>query len=173
MFHRKQRQLEAQRYLNAIDFDVEETGLLPLSLRDPNVLEKFGLKGKKYITIHSGVNTDAVLNGKPPLKCWPVEKWKEFVSLFKKAYPDILVVQLGGPQSPVFDFVDVCLTHKTKMTEIAALIDGAVLHVDGESGLAQMTRWLSTKAVVFFAHTSPDMFGLSKNKNILYKREYI
>ena len=167
MFRRGERQLEAQRYLSGLDFDVDEIGLLPLSLRDPKILEKFGLSGKKYITIHSGVNEGAILNGKPPLKCWPEEKWREFVRLFKIAYPDILVVQLGGKQSPKFDFVDVCLTQKTKLTEIAALIDGALLHVDGESGLAQLTRWLKTKAVVFFAHTSPEMFGLPKNRAVV------
>ena len=166
MFHRGERQLEAQRYLNGLNFDVNETGLLPLALRDPQIVEKFGLAGKKYITIHSGVNEGAILNGKPPLKCWPEEKWREFVRLFKAAHPDILVVQLGGKQSPKFDFVDVCLTQKTKLTEIAALIDGALLHIDGESGLAQLTRWLKTRAVVFFAHTSPEMFGLSKNRAV-------
>ncbi len=167
MFACHERQLEAQRYLNGIDFDVNQTGLLPLSLRDPKIVEKFGLSGKKYITIHSGVNEGAILHGRPPLKCWPEEKWREFVRLFKAAYPDILVVQLGGKQSPAFDFVDVCLTQQTQHTEIAALIDHALLHVDGESGLAQLTRWLRTKAVVFFAHTSVQMFGLSKNRAVV------
>ena len=167
MFWHEERQLEAQRYLNGLDFDVNQTGLLPRSLRQPSVLEKYGLSGKKYITIHSGVNTGAVLNGKHPLKCWPDEKWCEFVHLFKQTYPDILVVQLGGPQSPHFDCVDKCLTGQTQLTDIAAIIDGALLHVDGESGFAQLTRWLTTKAVVFFAHTSAPMFALSKNRSIV------
>lgn len=170
MFAHQVRQLEVQRYLSGIDFDVDEIGLLPLSLRDPKIVEKFGLVGKRYITIHSGVNEGAILQGKPPLKCWPEEKWRKFVCLFKEAYPDTLVVQLGGKQSPKFDFVDVCLTQQTKHTEIAALIDHALLHVDGESGLAQMTRWLSTKAVVFFAHTSVHMFGLSKNRAVVQNK---
>lgn len=170
MFAHQARQLEAQRYLSGLDFDVNETGLLPISLRDPKVLDKFDLTGKKYITIHSGVNTEAVLNGKHPLKCWPKEKWREFVRLFKAAYPEISVVQIGGPQSPVFDFADVCLTHQTQLTEVAALIDGALLHIDGESGLAQLTRWLRTKAVVFFAHTSVEMFGLPKNRAVVQNK---
>lgn len=173
MYHRKARQLEAQRYLNGLDFDVDETGLLPLSLRDPKILEKFGLTGKKYITIHSGVNVNADLRGRHPLKCWPDEKWREFVRLFKTKHPDILVVQLGGPNSPKFDFVDVCLTHKTVLTDIAAIIDHALLHVDGESGFAQLTRWLTTKSVFFTAHTSPDCFGQKKNRSVsIQKCEY-
>lgn len=166
IYARGAKQLEAQRYLNGLDFDVNRTGLLPLALRNPDVLKRYGLAGKRYITIHSGVNADMPLEGKPPLKCWPDEKWREFVRLFKSAYPDICVVQLGGPLSPEFDFADVCLTHKTPLTDIAALIDGALLHVDGESGLAQLTRWLGTKAVVFFAHTSVACYGLAKNRNI-------
>jgi len=160
-------QTTVQQYLSGLDFDITETGLLPISLRDPKIVEKYGLKDKKYITIHSGVNPGMWVEGHPPLKCWPDEKWREFVKLFKAAYPDVLVVQLGGEQSPKFDFVDVCLAGKTKLTEIAALLDGALLHVDGESGFVQLTRWLNTKAVVFFAHTDPAMFALAKNHNVI------
>ena len=169
MYHHKAQQIEGQRYLGAVDFDVYETGLLPLSLRDPKVLDKFGLTGKKYITIHSGINVNADLRGRHPLKCWPDETWREFVRLFKAAYPDTLVVQLGGPVSPVFDFVDVCLTRKTQLTDIAAIIDNAQLHIDGESGFVQLTRWLKTKAVFFCAHTSPDFFGQKKNRAVFVK----
>lgn len=166
LYHHQQQQIEGQRYLGAVDFDVYQTGLLPTSLRDPKVLEKFGLTGKKYITIHSGINVNADLRGRHPLKCWPEEKWHEFVRLFKAAYPDVLVVQLGGPVSPSFDFVDVCLTHKTQLTDIAAIIDNAWLHVDGESGFVQLTRWLRTKAVYFTAHTSAQFFGQQKNRAV-------
>ena len=159
-------QLTVQSYLSGLDFDVNETGLLPLALRSPKILEKYGLAGKKYITIHSGVNTAMPLNGHHPLKCWPQDKWCTFVRLFKAKYPDILVVQLGGSSSPQFDFADVCLTNKTQLTELAALLDNALLHIDGESGLVQLTRWLKTKAVVLFAHTAPVMFGLAKNHNL-------
>lgn len=159
--------LSALQYLSGIDFDVNETGLLPISLRDPKVLDKYGLTGKKYITIHNGVNNYMPLCGRYPLKCWPIDRWREFVKLFKAAYPDILVVQLGGSWSPAFDFVDMCLANKTKPTEIAALLDNSLLHIDGESGLVHMTRWLRTKAVVFFAHSSPDMEKLDKNRNLI------
>lgn len=166
IYHQGGQQIEGQRYLGAVDFDVYQTGLLPLSLRDPKIVEKFGLSGKKYITIHSGINSNADLRGRHPLKCWPDEKWREFVHLFKAAYPDVLVVQLGGPVSPSFDFVDVCLTRQTQLTDIAAIIDNALLHVDGESGFVQLTRWLRTKAVYFTAHTSAQFFGQRKNRAV-------
>lgn len=159
-------QITLQRYLSGLDFDTAETGLLPICLRDPKIVEKYALNAKKYITIHSGINAGMWIKGKPPLKCWSKENWGEFVKIFKAAYPDILVVQLGGGQSPVFDFVDVCLVGKTKLTEIPALLDGALLHVDGESGLVQLTRWLTTRCVVLFAHTVPAMYALAKNRNL-------
>ncbi len=165
IYHHRGHQLEALRYLSAVDFDVYETGLLHLSLRNPKVLDKFGLSGKKYITIHSGIGIN--LPGGYPLKCWPEGKWKEFVRLFKAVYPDILVVQLGGPRSPKFDFADICLVGQTRLTDIAALIDNALLHVDGESGFVQLTRWLTTKAVVIFSNTSPDFYAMPKNKALV------
>ena len=166
MATRRESQLAAQSYLSGFDFDVDTTGLLPGDLLNPAVLEKYGLNGKKYLTIHSGVNSQITLGGRQPLKCWTTQNWREFVTLFKKQFPDIPVVQLGGNNSPVFDFADVSLVGKTALTEMPALLNGAVLHVDGESGLVQLTRWLNTKAVVFFAHTSLDCFGLKKNRNL-------
>lgn len=166
MASHQESQLVAQSYLSGFDFDVDTTGLLPAPLLDPAVLQKYGLIGKKYITIHSGVNSLISLQGRQPLKCWTTDKWRDFVALFKKEFPDILVVQLGGNNSPVFDFADISLAGKTALTEMPAILNGALLHVDGESGLAQLTRWLKTKAVVFFAHTSLYCFGLKKNRNL-------
>jgi ADP-heptose:LPS heptosyltransferase len=50
--------------------------------------------------------------------------------------------------------------------ELPAILAGARLHIDGESGLVQLTRWLPTKAVVLFANTAPSLFALSKNINL-------
>lgn len=163
---RGESQLAGQSYLSALDFDVNTTGRLPEELLNPDVLKKYALSGKKYITIHSGVNVLIPTQGRVPLKCWPEEKWREFVHLFKQVYPDILVVQLGGPNSPHFDFVDVCLVGRTPLTDLPALLNNALLHVDGENGFAQLMRWLKTKAVVFFGPTDCACFGLAKNRNL-------
>ena len=76
------------------------------------------------------------------------------------------MVQLGGANSPHFDFVDVCLVGKTELVHLPALLNGALLHVDGESGFVQLMRWLDTNAVAFFGPTSCACFGLAKNHNI-------
>lgn len=161
-----ENQLVAQSYLSGLDYDVNTTGLLPAQLLDPGILTPYHLIPKTYITIHSGMNTLIHPAGRTPLKCWPEEKWRAFVKLFKDKFPHIKVVQIGGPNSPKFDFVDVCLVGKTPLRQTSALLEHALLHVDGESGFAQLMRWLHTKAVVFFGPTLCSSFGLPKNHNL-------
>lgn len=156
--------LEAIRYLSALDFEDNQTGLLPDSILKKDV-SRYGLK-KPYITLHSGINTTFNAGGRTPLKCWPQENWRVFVKLFREKFPHIQIVQLGGKNSPKFDFADVCLVGKSELKDLPALLAGAAAHVDGESGLAQLTRWLPTKAVVLFANTAASLFALPKNKNL-------
>lgn len=164
LYHQDVKWLEGQRYLSGLDFDVNETGLLPDSILKRDI-SHYGLQ-KPYITIHSGINASFRLHGKQPLKCWSEDKWREFVKLFKKEFPHIQVVQVGGKNSPHFDFADVCLVGKSPLQDLPALLENACLHIDGESGLVQLTRWLHTKAVVLFANTDAGLFGLPKNKNL-------
>ena len=156
--------LEAIRYLSALDFEVNETGLLPDSILKRDV-SHYGLK-KPYITLHSGINITFDTKGRTPLKCWPQENWRVFVNLFREKFPHIQIVQLGGKNSPRFDFADVCLVEKSDLKDLPALLAGAAAHIDGESGLVQLTRWLPTKAVVLFGNTAPSLFALPKNINL-------
>ena len=164
LHHQGAKRLEAQRYLSALDFEVNETGLLPDKILKKDI-SAYGLLSP-YITLHSGINATFQMNGQTPLKCWPEENWHIFVKLFKEKFPHIQVVQLGGKNSPKFDFVDKCLVGKSALEDLPALLAGAVAHVDGESGLVQMTRWLPTRAVVLFGNTAPGLFALPKNINL-------
>lgn len=164
LYHQGAKWLEAQRYLSALDFEVNETGLLPDEILKKDV-SSYGLT-HPYITLHSGINATFQMKGVTPLKCWPEENWRVFVKLFKEKFPHIQVVQLGGKNSPKFDFADKCLVEKSALEDLPALLAGAVAHVDGESGLVQMTRWLPTKAVVLFGNTAPGLFALPKNVNL-------
>lgn len=164
LYHKGAKWLEAQRYLSALDFDACETGLLPSDILQKDV-SKYGLK-TPYITVHSGINAAFNITGKTPLKCWPAQKWEEFLTLFKQKFPHIQIVQVGGKNSPRFSNVDLCLVGKTTLEDLPAILQGSRLHIDGESGLVQLTRWLDTKAVVLFANTAPSLFALSKNINL-------
>ena len=164
LYHQGAGRLAAIGYLSALDFDEKQTGLLPAEILQRNI-SRFGLKAP-YITVHSGINATFNIGMKTPLKCWPQEQWEPFLVLFKQKYPHIQIVQVGGKNSPRFSNTDVCLLGETSVEDLPAILQGAQLHIDGESGLVQLTRWLDTKAVVLFANTAPSLFALEKNINL-------
>lgn len=131
-----------------------------------NVLEKFGLNDKKYITIHNGIDANTVLRGRMPTKCWPDTRWQEFVLLFKKEFPGIIVVQLGGRNSPEYNFVDISLVNKTKVEDIPYVLKNSMLHIDGESGLVHLNKHLDNTSLVMFGPTNPAYYSYKKNINI-------
>ena len=153
-------------YLSGLDFDPLAAPALPDELTDTARLERFGLQGKKYVTFHDGIDATFSLRGRRPLKCWPEQNWRQFAQMFQEKYPDILLVQLGGANSPAYDFAAVNLVGRTQVCDLPALLQGALLHIDGESGLVQLARFLRTQSVVLFGPTDKDFFGLSKNINL-------
>ncbi len=164
LYHQGGSRLAALRYLSALEFDEQETGFLPSAILQKDI-SRYGLK-PPYITVHSGINASFDIGMKTPLKCWPTENWEEFLTLFKQKFPHIQIVQVGGKNSPRFAHADVCLLGQTEVADLPAILNGAQLHIDGESGLVQLTRWLKTKAVVLFGPTAPCLFALSKNINL-------
>ena len=164
LYHQGANRLAALHYLSALDFDEQETGLLPPALLQKDV-SRYGLK-PPYITVHSGINITFDPGSKTPLKCWATENWEKFLTLFKQKFPQFQIVQVGGKNSPRFAYMDVCLLGQTPVADLPAILNGAQLHIDGESGLVQLTRWLNTKAVVLFGPTAPCLFALNKNVNL-------
>lgn len=164
LYHQGAKWLEAQRYLSALEFDVNETGALPKEILQRDI-SHLGLKSP-YITVHSGINAAFNIGMRTPLKCWPQEQWEPFLVLLKQKYPHLQIVQVGGKNSPRFANTDKCLLGESSVEELPAILAGSRLHIDGESGLVQLTRWLPTKAVVLFANTAPSLFALDKNINL-------
>ena len=141
----------------------------PLALspeKSTEVLNRLGLVGKKYITIHDGINTNTDTSHGHPTRCWPERHWREFVQLFKTAHPDVSIAQLGGAKSHVFDFVDISLVGKTSVADLPYVLAGALLHVDGESGMVHIAHLTPTNSVVLFGPTPVKYFGYSRNTNI-------
>lgn len=142
----------------------------PLALdnqESQNILRRLGLAGKKYITIHDGINTNTDTSSGHPTRCWPQYCWREFALLFKRQFPGILLVQLGGSKSTVFDFADVSLVGKTSVRELPHILNNALLHVDGESGMVQLANLTQVKSVVLFGPTPEKYFGYSQNINLV------
>lgn len=129
-------------------------------------LAKLGLSGLKYITIHDGINTNTDTSRGHPTRCWPQAHWKEFVRLFKEAFPNIKVVQLGGNKSQIFDFADISLVGKTTVSDLPYILDNARLHVDGESGMVHLANLTRTRCVVMFGPSKADYLAYTRNVNI-------
>nr|QGT50680.1 hypothetical protein Elusimicrob1349_1500 [uncultured Elusimicrobia bacterium] len=130
-------------------------------------LNKLGLApGEKYITIHDGINTNTDTSSGHPTRCWPHSYWREFVGLFKEAFPNIKVVQLGGNKSQIFDFADISLVGKTQIADLPYVLDNALLHVDGESGMVHLANLTRTRCVVLFGPSQADYLAYARNINI-------
>lgn len=130
------------------------------------ILQKYGLADKKYVTIHDGTNTNTDLHGRHATRCWPRAHWEEFGRLFKARWPDILLVQLGGSNSAPFDFADICLVGKTSVPDLPYILQGASLHVDGESGMVHLANLTDTRSVVLFGPSPLEYLAYARNANL-------
>lgn len=146
---------------------------VPLQLKPEGfaVLDKLGLSGKKYITIHDGINTNTDTSSGYPTRCWPETNWRDFARLFKQRFPEILIVQLGGSKSRVFDFADISLVGKTSVADLPYILEKSALHVDGESGMVQLANLTTaTRSVVAFGPTPVKYFGYARNINVVSEK---
>jgi ADP-heptose:LPS heptosyltransferase len=157
---------EVTGYLGNIAIERDARAVLAPDMASCRILSKCGLEGRRYVTIHHGFDTGYPLPG-TVTKCWPIEHWKKFVSLFKARYPDLLLVQLGAEKSCHVDGVDIDLVGKTTLAEAAWILKYALFHVDGESGLVRMAHALHAQSVVLFGPTSPGFFSFTDNVNVV------
>lgn len=130
------------------------------------VLQTHGLYGKRYVTIHDGTNTNTDLHGRHATRCWPREHWQAFGKLFKEKFPDILLVQLGGANSAPFDFADICLVGKTSVPQLPYILQGALLHIDGESGMVHLANLTDTRSIVLFGPSPLPYLAYARNINL-------
>ncbi len=134
--------------------------------RTQDVLQKWNLANKKYITIHDGINNQTEAGDVRPTRCWPQEYWAELVRLIKNKFPQLTVVQLGGNQSHPFDFADVCLAGKTSVADLPHLLSKSCLHIDGESGMVHLANLTNTPCVVLFGPSKAAYLGYARNTNL-------
>ncbi|MBS1084497.1 glycosyltransferase family 9 protein [Gluconobacter kondonii] len=131
---------------------------------DSDVIDRFSLKGKQWITVHNGFDTQFVVSGERATKCYP--HFAAIIAQMKQARPDLLIVQIGTSNSEKLAGVDYDLIGKTTLREVGALLRGATLHLDNESGLVHLAACLGTRSVVVFGPTPADYFGYRTNVNI-------
>ena len=131
---------------------------------DRGAVARFGLTPKQYVTIHNGFDTGFPISGRRATKCYP--HFGAVVAQLKAALPHLTFVQVGVGTSEPIPECDRSLVEKTNLDEVAALLRGALLHMDNEGGLVHLARCLGTRSVVVFGPTPSDYFGYPDNINV-------
>lgn len=149
------------------DFDFP----VPYPENEDEILEKFGLKDRIFITFNRGIcKNDAAAEG---TKMWSYDKTNELVKLIKEKYPEITLVQTGVSKDRcrLLNNIDINLIEKTDFDDIKVLIKNSFLHIDCEGGFAHLRNALKAKhpAIVLFGPTNPDLYGYDTNINIRKK----
>lgn len=123
---------------------------------------------KKYITINRGAD-DVLKDGRMQVKVWPKEYYEEFITAFKKKYPVIEVLQLGGDNSEKIDGVDRYLFGK-EFELVKYILKSAIFHLDCEGGLVHLASQIGTKCVVLFGPTPIHYYSYENNINIVSEK---
>jgi len=165
--------LDASGYFANIDVDRTS---IPSFCPDPkalDALERFGLAGKRYITIHDGFDPDMADSGEIPMgqrmtRSWPLEYWGEFVCLFKKKYPNVLVVQVGVSKSAGrIAHVDVDLLDKTSLPESCWIIKNGLMFIDTETGMTPVAWATYVPAISMQGPTGAGYYSYPQTTTIL------
>lgn len=132
---------------------------------DDETLDKFGLRGKKYVVLHRG-GDNAVTD--TSVKMWPLDYYVKLVKLIKEKYPDLVLVQLGSPLDKKIDAdIDYNFVGQTTLEDMKVLSKCCSVLIDNEGGIVHLRHALGGgKSIVLFGATSPDFFGYSDNINI-------
>jgi hypothetical protein len=134
---------------------------------DTKAIEKFGLKGKRYVTIHNGFDVTQrhlVGKGKRATKCYP--HFDKVIAGLRRRLPELYVVQVGATTSEPIGGVDLSLVGRAVLPETAEILRNSLLHIDNESGLVHLAACLGVKSCVIFGPTDPDFFAYEGNINL-------
>ena len=123
------------------------------------------LELQKYITINCGADMRYVDSGCQPTKIWPKEHFEDFIRLFKKAFPEYEVIQLGAARQECVEGADRHLLGQP-FELVTYILKNSAVHIDDESGLVHLATAIGTKCIGLFGPTKPDVFGYKQNINI-------
>jgi hypothetical protein len=142
---------------------IEENIKYPLFIDEDEetCLQSYQLYKKKYITFQNGC--DSIY--KSHVKMWPNENFERLITLLKKEYPELPLVQLGTKgNSQDMKNIDRNLLGKTSLEQVKVLLKNSLLHIDIEGGLVHMRHALKGgPSVVLFGPTPVSFFSYSEN----------
>jgi len=131
---------------------------------DLGALEKFGLAGRPYVTIHNGFDAEF---GKALATSTKVyTQFDDVVARIKTLFPDLCVVQIGTVTSRPIASADINLIGATTLRELAAVVQNARLNIDNESGIVHLASCFDVRSCVVFGPTSVEYYGYPQNINL-------
>ncbi|MCA3338084.1 MAG: glycosyltransferase family 9 protein [Roseomonas sp.] len=128
------------------------------------VLERFGLDGRSFVTVHNGFDTNFFISDQRATKCYP--HFADIAAGLKAARPDLILVQIGTTTSDPIPCVDLNLIGQTSLSEVAGLLRATALHLDNEGGLVHLAACYGRRSLVVFGPTPSDYFGYPQNINV-------
>jgi hypothetical protein len=134
---------------------------------DRSLSQRLGLHERPYLTIHNGF--DAEFHSIPGASHRSTKAYPHFESVLealRARRPDLFIVQVGSQTSRPIAGIDLQLINKTNLAEVAAIIDGSLLHIDSETGLVHLAACVGTVSCVIFGPTPVAYFGYHDNINI-------
>ena len=137
---------------------------MPLSAESFDILDKYDLKNKQYITITRSVELTKSQNNN--VRLWPIAYYQELIKKMKQKYPEVKLVQLGVSRCEELRGIDVNLLGKTTLEEVKAILKHSLLHIDGECGMVHTKHFLYGKSAVFFGQTAIEYLGYENNINL-------
>ena len=170
--------LMAERGMNAVDAsgyfgNLPVTRDTPIPFAPPPraeaVLQRHGLQGKAFITVHDGFEVDHAIasTNVRATRSWPLDYWQRFVTEFKARCPDVLVVQIGTSKTAgAIPDVDVSLVDKATLPEACWVIKHARLHVDTEAGLIRVASATETPSISIQGPSATEFFHFAHSQPV-------
>ena len=144
----------------------ETTSYLALNPKAFEILDKYNLKDKTFITIHRGLDGNVIAPN--CVRLWPLSYYNELIKQIKQKYPDLTIVQLGISEDRCekFDNIDINLIGKTSFEEVLAILKYSSFHIDYEGGFVHLRHQMNKTSCVLFGQTTIDFVGYPENINL-------
>jgi hypothetical protein len=150
--HNKTR-ASAAHFIAGIDYGGDRYDLAV----DADVLPKFDLSDRQYVTVHNGFDLSQVTPSGSVTKVYP--RFGDVIAEIRRERPNLIFVQVGSSTSTPIEGTDLNLIGKTSLRQAAALVKGASCHLDNEGGLVTVASCFGTPCCVVFGPSSPDYLG--------------
>ncbi|MCR5084173.1 MAG: hypothetical protein K6A65_01555 [Succinivibrionaceae bacterium] len=142
---------------------------VPRSNFDPGevgaTLERLGLGRSCYVTIHSGVGE--AIDGRRATRCLPLSLLGALAGALRQELGEgIGLVAIGDHQSDHVPGVTMDLVGSLTLEDSLAVLHGAALHIDNDSGLVHIRHSMGKRSLVLWGPTRHEFVGYDSDINI-------